>query len=156
MSTAPKINNVVLGGNVVADPIFIASQGKVARLTFSLAVDTYKRNLEGGYITDFFQVVIFGNMAQFYNGKIKKGQYVSVTGKLQSRRNESQKDGIVTRYETVEIKATEISYIPVSVNKQKTEDATTAANKEKEAKQTDDEIFKDGFIEIPPEILFEE
>ena len=147
MSTAPKINNVVLGGNVVADPIFIASQGKVARLTFSLAVDTYKRNLEGGYITDFFQ---------FYNGKIKKGQYVSVTGKLQSRRNESQKDGIVTRYETVEIKATEISYIPVSVNKQKTEDATTAANKEKEAKQMDDEIFKDGFIEIPPEILFEE
>ena len=149
MSTAPKINNVVLGGNVVADPIFIASQG-------SLAVDTYKRNLEGGYITDFFQVVIFGNMAQFYNGKIKKGQYVSVTGKLQSRRNESQKDGIITRYETVEIKATEISYIPVSVNKQKTEDATTATNKEKEAKQTDDEIFKDGFIEIPPEILFEE
>lgn len=87
------MNKVILMGRLVRDPDVKYSQGAtpVAVARFSLAVNRrFKR--EGEPDADFINCVGFGKNGEFVEKFFKKGQLVSVVGRLQVR-SWDDKDG---------------------------------------------------------------
>ena len=80
------MNKVILMGRLTRDPEIRYSQGAepVSVARFSLAVNRrFKR--EGEADADFINCVAFGKSAEFVERYFKKGQMVSVVGRLQVR-----------------------------------------------------------------------
>lgn len=87
------MNKVILMGRLARDPEVRYSQGSqpLAVARFSLAVNRrFKR--EGEPDADFINCVAFGKSGEFVERYFKKGQMVSVVGRLQVRSWED-KDG---------------------------------------------------------------
>lgn len=92
------INNVVLIGRVTTD---VGSNDKsmtylpngTAKLTFSIAVNKSQKASDGSYTdyVSFFDIVLFGKMAESLKSYLTKGQQVSVLGSL--RQDRWEKDG---------------------------------------------------------------
>ena len=88
------MNKVILMGRLARDPEVRYSQGStpVAVARYTLAVSRrFKR--EGEADTDFINCVAFGKSGEFVERFFKKGQMVSVVGRLQVRSWED-KDGV--------------------------------------------------------------
>lgn len=89
-----NINTIAVSGNLTADPEVkeLPSGTKVAKLR--MAVNRSKKNPDGdGYVEEasYFDVECFGNFAGLIERKLRKGNAVSVTGRLEQQRWE--KDG---------------------------------------------------------------
>lgn len=80
------MNKVILMGRLVRDPEVRYSQGStpIAVARFSLAVNRRFRR-EGEPEADFINCVSFGKSGEFVEKFFKKGQMVSVVGRLQVR-----------------------------------------------------------------------
>ena len=78
-------SQVVILGNLGAEPKIKYTQDGVTVAVLSIAVDSFVRR-NGSYekITDWFQVVAFGRVAEFCS-KLKKGDAVFILGKLRTR-----------------------------------------------------------------------
>lgn len=88
-----KMNKVILMGRLVRDPEVRYSQGTepLAVARFTLAVNRrYKK--QGELEADFISCTAFGKSGEFVEKYFKKGQLVSVVGRLQVRSWED-KDG---------------------------------------------------------------
>lgn len=62
---------------------------------FSIAVNRTTKDSEGNYLSDWFNVEVWGKSAE-YASKITKGSLVSVSGSIQI--NKSEKDGKTTQF----------------------------------------------------------
>jgi single-strand DNA-binding protein len=81
------MNIVIEQGRPVRDPEIIKSErtGKVF-CKFSLAVDRPYRGKDTPQDTDYFEIVIFGKLAQFVYNNLAKGALCTVLGRLTQER----------------------------------------------------------------------
>lgn len=76
------INNVTLTGNLTADPKK-GKAGETPLIEFSIAVNEYRNGEE---VANFFDCTMYGKRAQAIAPVLRKGQRVTIMGKLQQRR----------------------------------------------------------------------
>lgn len=84
------INIVTMTGRLTADPVFRSTQGGYSFLNFSIACNSVKK--DGDSWVDeahFFDCEIGGKRADGLNGKLLKGEAVTIQGKLKLQRWES-------------------------------------------------------------------
>lgn len=94
------MNHVALVGYVGADPTVNAGRNGHEITTFSLAITERFKNKDGSMIerTDWHKIVCFGYTAKYVADYIRKGDLVSVEGKLKNN-NYTDKNG-TKHYET--------------------------------------------------------
>lgn len=90
------MNKVFLMGRIVKDVELRYTQNNTAVAGYTIAVDKFMKDKDKE--TDFFNIVSWGNAAEFASKFFGKGLRISVVGRLQNRTYED-KDGI-TRYIT--------------------------------------------------------
>jgi single-strand DNA-binding protein len=87
-----NINNVIISGRLVRDPELKQTGGGAAVCNFSIANSrTYMANGDKKQYTNFFPVQAWGKMGEIINQYCKKGQALTIQGRLQHRTWE--KDG---------------------------------------------------------------
>lgn len=103
------MNSVTLIGRLTKDTElrYIASTG-TAVTRFSIAVDRPFAKKDAEVTADFFNIVVWGKIAETCANYLKKGRLVALRGRLQNN-NYTDKDG-VKRY-TVEVIAEEVKFI---------------------------------------------
>ena len=104
------MNKVILIGNLTKDPEMRQTTGGTNVCTFSVAVNRrFKDKNTGEAQTDFFNIVVWRQLAELCGRYLAKGRKVCVTGELQNRSYDA-KDG-TKRYVT-EILATGMLQAP--------------------------------------------
>ena len=84
------MNKVILIGNLTKDPeVFNTKEGKTV-CEASIAVQREFTNADGEREADFFNVVVFGNKADYMAKYIVKGNKIAVCGRLQNRSYEDR------------------------------------------------------------------
>ena len=87
------MNKVILMGRLVRDPEVRYTNGNNTMIaTFQIAVNRRFAKQGEERQADFFQIVAWDKMGEFCSKYFKKGQQVSVIGRLQTR-NYDDKDG---------------------------------------------------------------
>lgn len=89
------MNTVNLVGRLTKDVELKQYDGGNSFARFSVAVQRQFKNKSGDYEADFINCVSFGKTAEFLEKYFAKGQWIGITGKLQSRKWDE--DG-TTRY----------------------------------------------------------
>lgn len=79
------MNNVILMGNLCADPELRSTQSGKSAVKFRLAVRRSYRNAQGEYESDFLSCVAFGNTADFIGKYFTKGRRMLAQGSVQTR-----------------------------------------------------------------------
>lgn len=81
------MNNVVLGGRLTKDvELDFVGDSQVARARFTLAIDRDYRGNNSEKVTDFINLEIWGNRAQAFAPRLKKGIFVLVEGSIRIER----------------------------------------------------------------------
>jgi single-strand DNA-binding protein len=87
------MNKIILVGNLTRDPeIRVIEESGKALTKITIAVQRPFRNTNGEKEADFIQVVFFDKRAETVAEFFKKGDPISVSGRLQTR-NYEDKDG---------------------------------------------------------------
>lgn len=101
-----NVNVVVVGGNLTRDPELRYSPNGVAVGSLSVAINDYRAKGDRDSVS-FFDVVVFGKVAESCAEHLEKGRGVVVTGRLQQRRWEH--DG--TTRSKVEVVANSVEFL---------------------------------------------
>ena len=90
----PEVNVVIVAGRLTADPDFRTTSGGTAVGNLSLAVNRRVKSKQGEWTDDatFIDAVIWGEYAERWKPRLKKGAPVIVQGSLRSNKWET-KDG---------------------------------------------------------------
>ncbi len=82
-----KVNHVVLIGYLGENPKLVGNNAENSVLSVSLATHEHVKNAQGEKVkkTDWHNLVAFGKVADLINKYIKKGSYVKIDGRLQTR-----------------------------------------------------------------------
>ena len=102
------MNKAVIVGRLVRDPDVRALNDGKTVLKFTVAVDRRFKNKNGEKEADFIQVVTFGKPAEFVAEYVKKGNMVSVAGRITTGSYDN-KEG--KKVYTTEITADEVNSI---------------------------------------------
>lgn len=104
---ARGLNKVMIIGNLGGDPEMRYTPGGKPVTSFSVAVSRGWRTSEGERreATEWFNVVSWGNLAEICNQHLRKGSYVYIEGRLQTR---SWDDAEGTRHFRTELVANEM------------------------------------------------
>lgn len=87
------LNHIVLMGRLTRDPELRRTSSGIAVATFSLAVDRdFGNSATGEKETDFIDIVVWRNTAEFVSKYFTKGRMAVVSGRLQIR-NWNDKEG---------------------------------------------------------------
>ena len=105
-----SLNEVLLIGNLVADPELNQTNGGKSVCNFSIAVNRpfVKEKKENTQDVDFVNVVAWGKTAEFVGAYFAKGEPIFVRGRLQTRSWTDDKGE--KRYST-EVNADELSFV---------------------------------------------
>lgn len=79
------MNNVVLLGRLTRDPELKNTSNGNAVVSFSLAVNRNFKNADGNYEADFISCVAWRHTAEYISKCFKKGDSISLRGRLQVR-----------------------------------------------------------------------
>jgi len=92
--SAQNVNVVVLTGNLTRDPELHHSEGGTAVCNLRVAVNGRRKNAGGAWVdkSNYFDVVVFGGLAENCGNYLAKGRPVAVEGRLDWREWEA-KDG---------------------------------------------------------------
>ena len=101
------MNKMMIIGNVTFPPKMRTTNGGKSVASFSVAVKRRFKNPNGEYDTDFFDVSVFGALADLCEKYLEKGRRVAVTGAMQSR--DYEKDGAKKR--VWELVADEVEFL---------------------------------------------
>lgn len=87
-----NINTVTIAGRTTKDPELKVTQSGTAILSFSLAVNDMKKNAQGAWedVSNFFDCVMFGKLAEGIAQYITKGAKLTVNGRLHQDRWQAQ------------------------------------------------------------------
>lgn len=106
----PKLNTVLLAGNLTKDPVFRETANKVPVVNFHIAANRRFKDSSNQWQEDvcYVGVVAWNKLAESCRGRIKKGSAVLVDGELQSRtfKNDDERNRTI-----VEIKAKRIQFL---------------------------------------------
>lgn len=111
------LNQVVLVGRLVKDPVLRESESKKKMSYATLAVPRSFKNTDGIYDTDFFECVLWDGVAKNTCEYCKKGDIIGVKGRLQTRTIEKEEE---KKYLT-EIIAEKVTFLSSGQNKSKKE-----------------------------------
>ena len=79
------LNRVVLIGRLTKDPELRYSPSGVAIANFTLAVERNFKNAQGEKETDFFNCVVYKQLAELCANYLAKGRLASIDGRIQIR-----------------------------------------------------------------------
>lgn len=79
------MNKVILTGNLTRDPELREIADGSSVLKFDIAVNRGFKDADGNYITDFFNVSVWGDKGVNCGRYLFKGSKVGVVGRLQNR-----------------------------------------------------------------------
>lgn len=77
------MNNIIISGRLGRDPELKTSQSGVDYTNFTVAVDRMKTKENKDPGTDWFNCTSFGKQAAFVTTYLKKGSWVTVSGRMQ-------------------------------------------------------------------------
>ena len=80
------MNSVNLVGRLTKDIELKKTDGDFAYSRYSIAVQRQFKNKSGEYEADFINCVSFGKTAEFLEKYFAKGQWIGITGRVQSRK----------------------------------------------------------------------
>ncbi len=92
------MNKILLVGRLTKDPEVRSTSAGFQTANFTVAVSRNFKNKEGNYDADFLPCVAFRNTAEFISKFFKKGNLISLEGRVQTRNYDAQ-DG-TKRYVT--------------------------------------------------------
>ena len=142
------MNKIHLIGRVVHTPEVKSTKTGTAVCNFSLAVSRKRKNQQGKYETDFFDVQAWKGLADLCGRFLEKGKMYGVTGEMQSRTYE--KDGV--KRKVWEVIADDIDFFLSS----KGEGGTAEPAPKKQIPMSNTNGFdpaREGFAEIEGEEL---
>jgi single-strand DNA-binding protein len=86
------LNKAILIGRLGKDPEIRATQSGGSVVSFSVATNHSQKNAQGEWndITEWHNIVVFGNRAEFAGKYLSKGQLVYIEGRLQTSSWEDQ------------------------------------------------------------------
>lgn len=116
------INKIVLLGRIVETPELKTTQGGNFVTSFRLAVEENFARANGDRDVDFFTIVAWRKTAEFVCKNFQKGSLIGITGKLKTRKYQTQNGE--TRY-TTEVLAEEVSFAGVNVNQSNAQGRST-------------------------------
>lgn len=99
-----SINRVIISGNLTRDPELKRTQGGMAVLQLSLAVNDRRKNQQTGEwedVANFVDCTMFGTRAEKVAQYLSKGSKVTIEGKLRYRSWEAQDGGKRSKLEVV-------------------------------------------------------
>ena len=105
------LNSIVLVGRLVQTPELQVTETGRKVSTVTLAVGRTYKNLNGEYDTDFFDCILWTNVAENTAEYCKTGDVIGVKGRLQTRLIEKE-DG--TKYKKVEVVAERVTFLASS------------------------------------------
>ena len=82
------LNQIVLVGRLVKDPVLKETEQEKKRSFITLAIPRSFKNAEGSYDTDFIDCILWDGIAKNTAEYCKKGDVIGVKGRLQSRKYE--------------------------------------------------------------------
>ena len=100
---------VIALGRLTKDPEIRYTESQKVVTQFTIAVNRDFKNAQGNYDADFFNVVMWGKLAEIAGNSLAKGHRVLIEGRLQNRNYEA-KDGSGKRYVT-EIIADKMEFV---------------------------------------------
>ena len=92
------MNKIILVGRLTKDPEVRTTSAGFNTVNFTVAVNRNFKNKEGNYDADFLPCVAFRSTADFVSKFFKKGNMISLEGRVQTRNYDAQ-DG-TKRYVT--------------------------------------------------------
>lgn len=120
-----SFNEVILIGNMTADPELKQTTGGLSVCSFSIAVNRRFKGEGGQQECDFITVVVWRHNAEFVAQWFKKGTPILVCGQLQTR-SWTDKEG--NKRTAVEVVADEVSFVAPSPQSQPAADRPRAAS----------------------------
>mgnify|MGYP001235040763 FL=1 len=108
------MNQVVLIGRLVADPVLRYTQNGLAVASFTLAVDRGYTTQDGEKQTDFINIVAWRKLAEVVADNLQTGRLVAVVGSLQIRSYDDQ-NGI--RRKAAEVVANQVKFLDYAKDK---------------------------------------
>lgn len=129
----PSINQVALAGRLTQDPEFRITEGGFGRLTARIAVNrAYRdRNDEWQDEASFFQIVMWGQLAERMADRLHKGTPVFLSGRLKSNSWRDEEENSHTIVE-VQVRNLQILERPSAVNGDAQDAAEEVAEEEGE------------------------
>lgn len=83
------VNTVVLVGRITKDPEVRQTSGSVGVCNFTCAVNRSFKNQAGEREADFVNCVAFNKVASLMEQYVRKGQLISIEGRIQTRNYEN-------------------------------------------------------------------
>ena len=114
------MNKVILIGNLSKPPELRTTNNGTSVCTFSIAVNRKYKAQDGSQITDFFDIVVWRQLAELCGKYLAKGRKVGIIGELQTRSYKA-KDG--TNRHVAEVVASEVEFLTPKGAVQRTVDA---------------------------------
>lgn len=102
------MNSVALVGRLTKNPIVTYTQGGSSITKFSIAVDR-RFKTDGQPSADFINVVVFGKTGEFVEKWFRKGDPISITGRIQTG-SYTKQDG--TKVYTTDVIAESAEFVP--------------------------------------------
>lgn len=102
------MNKVILIGNLTKDPELYEIADGSSVLKFNIAVNRGFKDADGNYITDFFNVSVWGDKGVNCAKYLFKGSKVGVAGRLQNRTYEDKNENDRT---VTEVVAKEVEFL---------------------------------------------
>ena len=108
------INNVILVGRIVEEPVLRKFDREVVGAFITLAVTRPFKNIEDKYDTDFIKCSLWEGMAENTCAFCKKGDVIGVRGRLVTRQNEvmiDEEEKVSKKYYSVEVIVERVAFI---------------------------------------------
>jgi len=102
------LNRIILIGRLTRDPEIRYTQSGIPVAKLGLAVDRRRKNAQGERETDFIDIVAWRKLAENCENYLRKGKLISVEGRMQIRKYETQ-DG--AKRTAAEVVADEIRFL---------------------------------------------
>lgn len=83
------LNSTTLVGRLTKDPDLKYTQSGKAVAQFTLAITRDFKNADGEYDADFINCVMWGKPAEMLADRVKKGERISLAGRIQTRNYEN-------------------------------------------------------------------
>jgi single-strand DNA-binding protein len=128
------LNHIDVMGRLTADPTLRHTNSGIPVSSFTLAVDRDRKNENGEKETDFIDVVVWRNTAEFVSKYFTKGMMAVVSGRLQMRKWED-KDG--NKRISAEIQADNVYF---GESKKETGESTSSASNFAVTNEQDDDL----------------
>lgn len=103
------LNQVVLVGRLISDPIIEKDENGKESSKITLAIPRSFKNANGEYETDFIAINVFGTIATNTCEYCKKGDIIGVKGRLQCENEEKDNGTIVYIQKVIAEKVTFLS-----------------------------------------------